>query len=389
MKGDSRIDSLASKCVNCGSCLAVCPIFKARTKEYLSPRGKVYVLQRLKDLSLEKEPELMDEFTKSLFDCTLCGYCDEVCKSDVSLIDLFKKERKKAIERQLYPSLSKLIDSVKSSGNIYRMDNEERLDLWFDDLGEEFPDLSNKIYRDGKKASTGIFLGCVLSFRSGQLNIIRSILTILETIGEDYLLFGGEEFCCGHPLHLTGDVDQAEAVRNHNRTIFKDAGISKLVTNCPGCLVSFREHYNFDNIEIQHFSQFLQERWRDIEPFIDNRVISGISGENTGKKLVYHDPCELSRICGVRTEPREVLGKVARYHELEALCCGGGGLLRVTADDLASEVAKNRLIDTGGQDIVTCCPSCHEQFRSKGVRTIDIVELVAAAMKKDNKLQEM
>ncbi|MHA1166258.1 MAG: (Fe-S)-binding protein [Candidatus Hodarchaeales archaeon] len=379
------IDKLAEKCVNCGSCLAVCPIFTARTREYLSPRGKVYFIQRMKDLDIQQDDEILDEFTKSLFSCTFCGYCDEVCKSEVKLLDIFAEGRKRGISRDIYPSMTRMIESVSSTGNIYAMDNDDRLDIWFDELEDEFPRLDDRIYREGKKADVGLFLGCVLSFRSNQLNILRSMIAILEAIGEDYLIYGNQEQCCGHPLHLTGDVELAANARESNMKLFTGSGIKKLVTNCPGCMVSFTKHYNLDGIILQHFTEYLEENWSKIEPLIERKGYLKEDEQENGDRLVYHDPCELSRICGVKEAPRNVLSAFTRFDDPEPRCCGGGGLLRMTEKDLATEVVEQRRRDTGEGKIVTCCPSCHEQFRSQSMDTVDIAELIATLIKKGRK----
>ncbi len=360
------------KCVRCGSCVKFCPLFDAVGEEQFSPRGKTYLLQVMDQI--EEDEELAKEFRRLLFQCTLCGRCSEVCSSDVDLLRVWHEQRAKAIETapEEFEYLDALRDSLANVANIYGLDPEDRAVYWLDELEDDIPGLENRLYEKGKTADVMVFLGCLMSFRGSQMDVLRSLFMMLERLGTDYLVMGAEENCCGHPLYLMGDEEGAEELRKHNKSIIKDAQAKNVITCCPGCLIQLKEHHNLEGVEPLHHTQFF------------DRQFSATPKYDQEEDLAYHDPCELHRILGIKTEPRSLLRKMGvEYREMEASCCGGGGLLRMTDPGLSEIIiqarkAKERLRNT---TVVTACPSCREQLLASNNKTKDIVELLDSATK--------
>jgi len=88
-----------------------------------------------------------------------------------------------------------------------------------------------------------------------------------------------------------------------------------------------------------------------------------------GRRLTYHDPCQIARRGGVLTEPRNPLHLVAPdYPEMGDTgrmnwCCGGGG--GVSANEGAEKLRlavfkrkKRQLEALGVQTLVTACANC-------------------------------
>ena len=92
--------------------------------------------------------------------------------------------------------------------------------------------------------------------------------------------------------------------------------------------------------------------------------------EKTDEKLVYHDPCELGRGCGVYYEPRAALSQVGTLVKAgkeydESICCGGSlGSLTLDTRDRAkiSESSVTNLLANDPDTIVTACPLCLKTF---------------------------
>ena len=71
-----------SYCNRCGSCLHVCPTYLLTQEEPFSPRGR----NQLARLLLERKLKLTDNLSliqKSIFSCTLCGACSQVCAGNI------------------------------------------------------------------------------------------------------------------------------------------------------------------------------------------------------------------------------------------------------------------------------------------------------------------
>ena len=78
-----------SKCIKCGSCLSVCPIYLETGQETLVARGKLALLSgHFSDL-LPADKEIYH----LLSNCLLCGACAENCASGVKADELIQKGR--------------------------------------------------------------------------------------------------------------------------------------------------------------------------------------------------------------------------------------------------------------------------------------------------------
>ncbi|MHA1907295.1 MAG: (Fe-S)-binding protein [Candidatus Thorarchaeota archaeon] len=361
------------RCTRCGSCLKICPIFDAMGEEQYSPRGKNYLLQIMDEI--EQDPEAAKEFRKLLFTCTMCGRCKETCSSDVDLLKVWHEQRGKAVREnpEEFAYLGPLQNALENVQNIYGLDPEDRAMFWLDELEDEIPGLTDRVYEPGKKAETMVFLGCLMSFRSSQLDVLRSLFTALEKSGADYMVMGSEEFCCGHPLYLMGDDDGASELRKHNKSVIQDAGAKQVMTCCPGCLIQLKEHHELGEIDALHHTEFFDRKHETLPDYIHE------------KPFAYHDPCELHRILEIKKEPRSLLDKMnVDYRDIEPSCCGGGGLLRMTDPSLSDIIINMRAASEGLKDstVLTACPSCREQLLSNDLKTRDIVELISEVLEK-------
>ncbi len=370
-KTEDEISELLKKCVQCGSCLAICPIYRATKNEIYSPRGKLYYL-KLKEAFPEKfDEELAKEYAKTIFTCAVCSRCVESCDSEVRLVDIFKEERLASVDQ--FPLLVQIGENISDEMNVYGLDNEMRAETWTMELYDDFPDIDDRIYSEGMTADTILFVGCLMSFRSRHTNVLKSILKVMEHIDENYLILGGEEYCCGHPLDLLGKVEEADKMREHNTEVIHKVGAKRIITDCPGCLEALIDHHKLDpSIKIQHMTEYFDEKIESVP----NKL---------NIKLKYHDPCELFRNNEVTEAPRSLMKKMGiEVEEMEPSCCGGGGMLRVTDEKIATEIMKQRItvegLDVEGACVVTCCPSCLEQFEQNGVSTWDIAEYLAKAL---------
>ncbi|NHJ33434.1 MAG: (Fe-S)-binding protein, partial [Asgard group archaeon] len=309
------VDELLKKCVQCGSCILICPVYRATGDESFSPRGKLYYL-KLKEAFPDKfDEELGKDYAKTIFTCAVCSRCVESCTSEVKLTEIFREERKSSVD--LFPKLVQIGENIEDEMNVYGLDNEMRAETWTMELYDDFPDIDDRVYTEGMTADTILFVGCLMSFRNRHANVLKSILKVMEHIDEDYLILGGEEFCCGHPLDLLGKITEADELRKHNTEIIHKTKAKTVITDCPGCLEALIDHHKIDpSIRILHMTEYFDEKIESVP----NKL---------NIKLKYHDPCELFRNSEVTKAPRSLLEKMGvEVIEMEPSCCGGGGMLR-------------------------------------------------------------
>jgi len=191
---------------------------------------------------------------------------------------------------------------------------------------------------------------------------------ILTKLGIDFIMLKDEELCCGSPILNAGYTKDFENLREKNIRLFKKYGISKVITNCPGCADMFKKHYG---LKTEHISETIYNHRKKLKRKFHNEEIS------------YHDPCHLGRYAKIYEEPREVL-KLRGIDVIEfdankenALCCGAGGGLRNNVPIVSNQIAKNTLNKCKTEKLVTTCPMCYYHFKenSKGKLIMEFSEV--------------
>ncbi|MEA2069889.1 MAG: (Fe-S)-binding protein [Asgard group archaeon] len=371
VKKKKSIQDQLRKCVQCGSCLPICPVYRIIEEEDVSPRGKVFFIKMQEVFPEQLDEELEDEFADALFSCVCCSRCTEICDSDVEVMELFKETRGSYVDKR--PELCQIISNIRDEKNVYGLDNSIRAEGWLFDLLSELPDIADYIYPAKKKADVVFFVGCLMSFRGRHSSVIQAIIKILKLLKIDFLLLGGEEYCCGHPLDLLGKSKEAQQIRVHNSQLFKETEAEVIITDCPGCLEGLREEHPLpENIRVLHVTEFFDEQINTVPNKLDIT-------------LKYHDPCELFRNNEVTKAPRSLLKKMGvEVVEMEPACCGGGGMARVSKEKLSSQIMEERIkvekLEQEPIEVVTCCPSCLEQYELAGITTWDIAEWLVKAL---------
>jgi glycolate oxidase iron-sulfur subunit len=75
-----EIIEITEKCIKCGLCKELCPVFKVLREEQSSPRGHAILLSN-------------KVFDKIVFDCTLCKLCEEKCPMSLKLCKAITRAR--------------------------------------------------------------------------------------------------------------------------------------------------------------------------------------------------------------------------------------------------------------------------------------------------------
>lgn len=75
-----EIIEILEKCIKCGLCKELCPVFYVLREEQSSPRGHAILLSN-------------KIFDKIVFDCTLCKACEQKCPLNLEICRAIKKAR--------------------------------------------------------------------------------------------------------------------------------------------------------------------------------------------------------------------------------------------------------------------------------------------------------
>jgi heterodisulfide reductase subunit D len=377
-------------CTNCCLCAQVCPAVSAAQDAQLSGiyrltelrklmRSRAGLLQRFFGRKKPTEAQLK-QFSETVYRCTLCGRCQEVCPSGILLRDLWMSLRQDLVHSAAYPKkVDAILANVAGSHNVFDEDNEERGE-WVENLREP-PD--HRYIRG--QAEVIYFTGCVAAYFPMAQKIPMALAEVFDAAGTDFSLLGEAEWCCGFPLLGAGLREHVQDLIAHNIAAVKSKGARKVVFACPSCYQMWREHYPHA-FELYHVTQFLEQ------------LIT--SGRLTLGKLdltvTYHDPCDLGRGSQEFDAPRNVIRAVPgvrlvemQHNRENCLCCGGGGNLEMIDANLSAEIAKTKVTEalaTQADTVVTACQQCVRTMntyvrRNKiKLEAIDIVQLIQKAL---------
>ncbi|MDD3679517.1 MAG: (Fe-S)-binding protein [Candidatus Shapirobacteria bacterium] len=229
--------------------------------------------------------------------------------------------------------------------------------------------------------NTLYYPGCLTKFVAKDLE--EKYQEILRQEGIDFITLSELELCCGSPALKAGYLADFKKAAKENMKIFKDHGVTKVITNCPACFMILKKYYQEAlgkdwNIEVEHISQTLGSKLKAQNSKLQPKV--------KNLKLTYHDPCHLGRQMGVYDQPRTVIKNLGyrisemKLNKKNSFCCGGGGGVQSNEPDLASKIAQDRIKqakETGARILCTACPLCylHLKENAKGIKVKELSQL--------------
>lgn len=378
-------------CTNCQACANTCPAVAG------SLDGKLSALYRLKafgrmvkarsvfwrKLGFIKAPTAKElrAFSDTVFRCTLCGNCRQVCPVGLDLTELWHSIRRDLVDSDAYPGKIDMIrENLDESHNVFGEDNDERAE-WV----ENMPDTPDHGYVKDR-AEIVYFTGCVSSFFPLAQQIPMALVKIFDAARVDFTLLGEDEWCCGFPLLGAGLVGQLDDLIASNVDAIKAKGAKQVVFSCPSCYRMWQEYYPGE-FEIAHVTEFLSELLKEKRLLLKALDLT----------VTYHDPCDLGRGSGAYDAPRDIIQSIPgiRFVELSnnrenCSCCGGGGNLEMIDANLSAGIAGNKIREitaTGAQAVVTACQQCLRTMTTYAKRNkipievMDISQLVYRAIK--------
>lgn len=318
-------------CSSCGICIDACPMNVQKKNLKFS---SVYFIRFLRRQNKRKTNEIAEK-------CLMCGKCVALCPVGIESCALKRAQR----------------------GTRYN-----KIQHNYSYLGAA--------QHPAHSADTGkilYFAGCMTHLTP---SILKSLTGIFELSGTEYVFADKEGgVCCGRPLILAGRTDAAKEVITRNTELIQASGCKKVVLSCPICLKVLKEEYNLKGIELVHHTQF-----------INTLIEEGkLKVSKTAQSMVYHNPCELGRGCGIYQEPLNVLQqlgelKKAEKEGKESICCGGslGSLTLTYADrEKITQGSLSALTVNNPDKIITACPLCLKTFADKStVPVMDIAQIV-------------
>lgn len=379
-------------CMRCGRCVAACP--SSGAGEGYAPRDFVQWARKkmwkaqfpYNDVRLWNRNGY-DKIKESLWYCTTCKACLEVCPVYGAAFEAVAKERRQAVEEgTLVPALlNQTLEKLFQYDNPWESSKKQR-GSWAEEL--DITDLT----KSGAKFDLCYFVGCTTSFDDKARGIARSFSEILQKNGVHFGILGKKEPCCGDIARRVGEIGLAEEQMEKCETLFEKYGITEVATSSPHCYHTLANDYPDSSFRARHYTMVLKE-------LLENKTLS--FEKTLNMTVTFHDPCYLGRHNGIFDAPRELIRAIPGIRLVEmdhfredSLCCGGGGgrmWQDLKGERKMSEIRLEEAEATGAQILVTACPLCLimlEDARKaagtrEGFRVMDLNELILEAIKKE------
>lgn len=384
------------RCVRCGQCRAVCPVFAGIGNETAAPRGKVFLAHMLAAGELKADAEIAHNLSL----CLLCRACARECPSAVPVHKIITAARYQ-LAREVPNTLQKIIfkeiwsrpSLLNISSRLLRGCQNLGLTVLGRTMGMLPPalDLAGKLPRrparsfikevtrpeGAPRIKVGYFLGCATNLLFPH--VARSTVAVLSLLGCE-VITPLELKCCGLPQEENGQMDVAESLARSNFAAFQRLGSKVIVTDCASCFAALKDSSAFKDIEIMDLFQLL------------NELLPGHNLKKIDQAITYHDPCHLAKAQGITAAPRELLTRICPgFREMPGAnsCCGGGGSFMLYHYNTSMGILDKKISaikETGAKIVTTSCPSCTMQIRhglaKQGlpIPVIHPVELLAQTM---------
>lgn len=357
-------------CIQCNRCSNVCPANS--TGKALSPAAieinKRYEMNAHLPLLAHggESPRGLLEFAlneESLWACTTCGACMEVCPVGCEqMIDIVDIRRNQVMMEGAFPNeLNAAFRGMERNGNPWGIAQDKR-DEWAEGLSvptvESNPDFEVLFW-----------VGCAGSYDPAAQSTTKAMVKILEHASINYAILGKGEKCTGDPARRAGNEYLYYQLAMENVMVLNETLISEnldenkekvVVTTCPHCFNALFNDYPQlgGDYRVMHHTQLIDE-------LIQHEKLPPLATDST---LTYHDPCYLGRHNAIYDAPRNILTsgdgtiKEMPRNRSNAFCCGAGGAQfwkeEEEGDMRVSDNRYQEAVATGAQVIAAACPFC-------------------------------
>lgn len=389
----------ALKCINCGLCQGVCPVYKTTGEEGTSARGKVNLIKSL--LQGELQPSKVS--TRLFYLCLLCYACRDACPAGVNTERLWITAREDMAQELGLPLLKRLIFRgflgkpriYNSSPRVAALGQRilgRRVDgllrVWppfskilkgkeflpllsFTPLLKQLPEVIPPV--DKTRMRVGFYLGCLTNFITQQIG--RSLINVLTKMGVEVVV-PKEQLCCGAPPFNNGDFRTARQLARRNIQAFEKVSVDWIVTGCATCGSAFKIEYEIllrDDPKLKKSYPEFKAKVKDISEFlVDVLGLSGIKMKGKPRRVAYHDSCHLYHTQKIIDQPREIISSIPGVKLVEMTdmdrCCGFGGSFSLMFPGLSSHISEyklTRILETDPEVVIAGSPGCILQIREK------------------------
>lgn len=392
--------SEALRCIRCGACANVCPIYKLVGGHNY---GHVYI--GAIGLILTYFYHGRENARAIVRACLNCQACKGVCAAGIDLPHLIKEVYRTILQVEgKKPARNRILNRVLVDRRLFHFllrrahlaqkpfaDRDgfiRHLPLFF--TGEHrfrsLPAVAGTPLRDmwekvrprveNPRYRVALFSGCLVDFVYPE-----QALALVNAVKNHAVRIDcpTDQTCCGLPAKMMGENETAREVAIQNLKALDPADYDYIITLCASCGSHLKENYpkllgGDEGLRVK--VEQLRAKLLDFSSFMmDVLKVKPEMFPRSGTKVTYHAPCHLCRGLGVTRQPRELIATAGMEYSPakdEDVCCGFGGSFSLDFPELSGELLRRKLANaeaTGAEVLVTDCPGCVLQLRGGMDRT--------------------
>jgi len=390
------------KCVRCGKCRSVCPVFAELRYESAAPRGHGFMVQMLRDGVVKPS----EEVSKRLIHCLMCENCSAKCPSGIDIHELnaaarsYIEQKNPSIGKELLfdtlwtkPSLLNLSTSLMWGAQKAGLQKLARYTGLTKLLPGSLPQAEKILEavplrnarsmipeinpaRGEREYKIGYFLGCATDLL--YPDIALAAIEVLTNNGCEVIVPRHSK-CCGLPHIANGKLETAQSLAIHNCQIYNAYDFDYIITDCGSCssaLSAKNMHFLLGQTEHAQAGEIFAAKVMDLSKFLIDVLDISFPVNHNAKPITvtYHDPCHLANAQKIKDQPRELLRRIPGVKLAEMsdtnYCCGGSGTYSITHYQTSMKILDKKMAMiklTGAETVATCCPSCTMQL-NYGIR---------------------
>ena len=345
-------------CRFCWMCHHICPIGNATGHERSTARARALGISLVNRGAIELE-EIMD----NIYECCTCGACVHDCTTGWDPVMFTKETRlQAALEGKLPGYISALVDNCLKTGNAYGKT-------------EICADLSAAASAHQNKTDTLLFLGADARFMACDQAV--KAVKVLEKAGVEFSVLENEAPSGWQLDFLIGAANETK----------------EQMSACAKALDCYKTVVVYDPNDAKAIKQLYKEYGVEVKAnvitftaFVASLIKEGkLKAENTGKKVVFQDPYQLSRDLEETEPAREIIRAYADLSEMllnrEETVWAGNILMAQYMPDVIKLVAERRIFNAksvGASAVVTACVSEYVSLKAVAgdVEIISIEDLI-------------
>jgi len=385
--------SYAGKCIRCGLCMSVCPVYQVSLDETDVARGKMALLEwEQSHTDIKKSTR----FKQAISRCLLCGACTNICPNQVPINDCIQTVRQKIslnVKEKLVISSMYTFSNLSRSGYIFRKSGS----ILQKCVGKKFPELSGlhlrfpmaslsarkyipKInaepftshYTFTPTSSKKIlyFTGCGANYMFHQ-----TALALTEILKQNnHPAFVPEnQMCCGLPFYAAGDNQKAASLAKKNIDIIEKFSPDIVLTTCASCGAQIHQWKQLlkNDSDYEKRARKIANLQKDATTFLleNNYIKNNLPDRRDAiiETIWYHHPCHMRWGETRLPVPKELFSFFDKVNVIysDNQCCGNGGKFQISHFDLSMKIFETRM-DLFRQHkidrVLTSCTGCHLQF---------------------------